>query len=47
MGFGRQKANVSPQTFRWCERGPLLVKRGEVMVSAKWYVLASIIGHLA
>jgi hypothetical protein len=27
------------------ERGPLLVKRGQVVVSEKWYVLVSIIGH--
>jgi hypothetical protein len=45
MGFRREFPNVSPQTFCWCERGPLLVKRGKHVVRKKWYVLVSIIAH--
>jgi hypothetical protein len=46
MDWRVQNPNVPPETFRWSERGPLLVKRVKNVVFEKWYVLDSIIGHL-
>jgi hypothetical protein len=45
MSRSRGNANVSPRTFRWSDRGPLLVKRGEIVVDEKWYGFESIIGQ--
>ena len=44
-GCGCKTGDVSPGAFRQAKRGRLLVKRGQSVVSGKWYVFASMIGH--
>jgi hypothetical protein len=45
MARGRTKPKGWPEHFLVVKHGPLLVKRGSVVVSGNWYVSASIIGH--